>query len=90
MNENNYFQVAFNNAVNQALLNKERMWRTLPEDQQEALDKILTAIHDINENKRKILPAYQAQAWDAIILKLAAEMGLNNGGTNSDNTGNRF
>ena len=75
-----FLYTLFSNAVNQSLMNKETRWQQLPPDQQEALDKMLDAIHDFIENKGKILPQYQEQAFDSVMLKLAAEMGWQIGG----------
>lgn len=75
MNEmNNLVSIMFDNFINQAIINREKQWQQLPEDQQEALDKILDAIHDINENRNKIQSQYQQQALEAIALKIASEM----------------
>ena len=76
MNENDLLYMIFNNAVNQAVLNKKNVWQSLPQDQQEALNKMLDAIHDFNENRNKIRPIYQRQAMDAVLLKMASEMGI--------------
>lgn len=93
MNDNTLTQLLqafFNDAVNQALIRRENTCGILPQDQQEAINKILNAIHEINENQKIIFQEYRPQAWDAMILKLAAEIGYYNGGTNRDYTGNRF
>ena len=69
-----------NRLIAQALQNQKTGWQLLPQNQQEAQDKILDAIHDLAENKAKIKPEYQTQVFDAMILKAAAEMGWLNGG----------
>ena len=75
MNEmNNYLHMIFNSIVNQAILNKEKQWKQLPQDQQEALDKLLCIIDDIDEYKNKIQPQYQQQALEAIVIKIASKM----------------
>ncbi len=75
MNDMNYiFTMMFNSLVNQAIINKAVQWKQLPQDQQEALDKMLSAIHDLVENKSKIHPQYQQQALEAMALKLVSEM----------------
>ena len=71
---NTLVSIMFDNFINQAIINREKQWQQLPEDQQEALDKILDAIHDINENRNKIQSQYQQQALEAIALKIASEM----------------
>lgn len=80
MNQNDFFYFLFSNAVNQAIMNRQRNTAPLPEDQQEALEKILDAIHDLFENKQKIKNDYQPQAFDAVVLKIAAEIGWSNRG----------
>ena len=40
MNEmNNLVSIMFDNFINQAIINREKQWQQLPEDQQEALSK---------------------------------------------------
>ncbi|MBE6069853.1 MAG: hypothetical protein E7211_19495 [Clostridium lundense] len=75
MNEFDIINMMFNSAVNQALINKKSRWLQLPPDQQEALDKILSAIHDLYKNQGKIRPEYRAQMFDAAALKVASEIG---------------
>lgn len=67
-------------AINQSIINRENRWIILPKDQQESLNKILDAIHDIKSNTDKIKPEYRPQVSDAMIIKLATELGLLNGG----------
>ena len=75
MNEMNYIlSVIFNSLVNQAIVNREKQWQQLPQDQQEAQDKMLNAIHDLIENKNRILPQYQQQVLEAMALKIMSEM----------------
>ena len=80
MNMNNGLEIILENMINQSIYNRENRWIKLPEDQQEALDKMLKAIHDFQENREKIKTEYQAQALDAVILKAAIEMGCSFGG----------
>ena len=80
MNQNELMSSIFSAMVNQAIVNTQSQTVLLPKDQQEAQDKILDAIHDIAENRAKIKPEYQAQVYDAIVLKIASEIGWNNRG----------
>lgn len=66
--------------VNQSLINRENRWTTLPADQQQVLEKILGAIHDIKNNWDKINPEYRPQALDAALIKAAEEWGMISGG----------
>lgn len=68
-------------------IRNQQYWVQLPYDQQQVLNEILEEIHDIatgidkiNSNKRKVLPRYIPQVQDAMILKLATELGMINGG----------
>ena len=79
MNEQ-VLRTIFSALVNQAIINQNNRTEPLPPDQQEAEKKILDAIHDLNENKAKIKREYQPQVWDAMILKIASEIGWFNGG----------
>lgn len=81
MNQNEWMNNIFSAMVNQAISNQQRSVAPLPEDQQEAQEKILDAIHDLLENKEKIKPEFQSQVFDAAILKIASEIGWRNGGT---------
>lgn len=87
MTQNEFMSSIFSEMVNrsiaQALQNQKAGWQLLPQDQQEAQDKILDAIHDLAENKAKIKPEYQHQVFDAMVLKVAAEMGWLNGGNHT-------
>ena len=80
MNQNEWLMNIFSAMVNQAIRNKQGNIAPLPEDQQEAQKKILDAIHDLIENKQKIKLEYQSQVFDAVILKIATEIGWLNGG----------
>lgn len=80
MNQIELMSSIFSAMVNQAIANTHSQRILLPQDQQEAQDKILDAIHDMIENREKIKPEYQAQVYDAIVLKIASEIGWNNGG----------
>ena len=80
MNQNEYFMMVFNSLVNQALVNRESNWKALPIDQQQELNKMLNAIHDFIQGKNNIRPEYQAQVFDAVVLKVAAEIGMVVGG----------
>ena len=80
MNQNELINSIFSAMVNQAIANTHSHNVLLPQDQQEAQDKILNAIHDMIENKEKIKPEYQAQVYNAIVLKVASEIGWINGG----------
>lgn len=75
MNEMNFILTSmFNSLVNQAIVNREKQWQQLPQDQQEAQDKMLNAIHDLFENNNKILPQYRQQVLEAMALKIMSEM----------------
>ena len=72
--------------VNECIRNQQ-YWVHLPDEQQQVLDEILDEIHDIassidkiNSNEHKVLPKYIAQFRDAMILKMATELGMMNGG----------
>lgn len=72
--------------INESILNQQ-YWVQLPYEQQQILDEILEDIHDIAtgmnkvaSNERKVSPQYQAQFRDAMVLKLATELGMINGG----------
>ena len=80
MNQNEWMRVIFSAMVDRAIINRQKNIAPLPDDQQEAQKKILDAIHDLMKNKQKIEPEYQPQVLDAIILKIAAEIGWLNGG----------
>lgn len=67
----------FSSLVNQSIANTRKQNIKLPQDQQEALDKILEAIHNLNENWSKIAPQYKPVAFHESILKVAAETGWN-------------
>ena len=80
MNQNELWTNIFSAMVNQAIMNQSKNNRPLTQDQREAQEKILNAIHDLCENKEKISPEYRAQVFDAMVLKLASEIGWNYGG----------
>ena len=80
MNENEFMSTVFSAMVNQAVQNRENWVSPLPQNQEEAQKKILDAIHDLVESKAKIKPEYQAQVFQAMILKFAAETNWHNGG----------
>ena len=80
MNQNELWTNIFSAMVNQAIMNQSMHNRPLPQDQREAQEKILNAIHDLCDNKEKILPEYRAQVFDAMVLKRASETGWNYGG----------
>jgi predicted phage tail protein len=72
--------------INESILNQQ-YWVQLPSEQQQILDEILENIHDIAtdmseivSNERKVLPQYQTQFRDAMVLKLATELGMINRG----------
>ncbi len=72
------------NLANKSICN-EQYWKQLPYDQQKILDEILKDIHDIaisvnniNLKECNVLPQYQAQFRDAMIIKLATEIGIIN------------
>ncbi len=77
---NGLFSELMDRAVNQVIQTQTTRWRELPKDQKEAEDKILSAIHDLFENRSKIKPEYGQQVDDAIVLKIAAELNRRNGG----------
>ena len=79
MNQNEFFSSIFSAMVNQAIIN-QNSHRPLPQDQQEVEKKIMDAIHDLYENKAKISLEYRQQIWDAVVLKIASEIGWHNGG----------
>ncbi len=80
MNQNELMNNIFSAMVNQAIMNQQKNVALLPEDQQEAQKKILDAIHDLIENKKKIKQEFQPQVFDAVVLKIASETGWINGG----------
>ena len=80
MNQNELMNNIFSAMMNQAIMNQQKNVALLPEDQQEAQKKILDAIHDLIENKKKIKPVFQPQVFDAVVLKIASETGWINGG----------
>lgn len=79
-NLNTLLSEMFDRAVNQAIKNQNTRQRLLPEDQKQAQDEILSAIHSLFESRDKIKPEYIQQVNDAIILKIAAEFNRRNGG----------
>ena len=79
-NLNTLLSEMFDHAVNQAIKNQNTRQRLLPEDQKQAQDEILSAIHSLFESRDKIKPEYIQQVNDAIILKIAAEFNRRNGG----------
>ncbi len=80
MSENQFMNTVFSAMVNQAIQNRGSWVSPLPPDQEEAQKKILDAIHELVENKAKIKPEYQAQVFEAMVLKFAAETNWHNGG----------
>ena len=81
MNQSEWMNNIFSAMVNQAIINQQKSVLPLPEDQQEAQKKILDAINDLIENKQKIKLEFQPQVFDAVILKIASEIGWMNGGS---------
>ena len=79
-NLNTLLSEMFDRADNQAIKNQNTRQRLLPEDQKQAQDEILSAIHSLFESRDKIKPEYIQQVNDAIILKIAAEFNRRNGG----------
>jgi len=79
MNQNEIMGMVFSGLVNQSIEYQNSKHTNLPDDQQEAIDKMLKAIHDFCENKAIIKPEYQADAFAASVLKVAAELGWNAG-----------
>ena len=90
MNFNSYPYNMFNQNIlstyDQQQYEIERQCREHME-QQENIRDLVKAAHDFLKAAQKVKPEYRE---DAMILKLAAEIGYYNGGTNSDYTGNRF
>ncbi len=76
-NMNPLLHQLFSALVSQSILNHRQRTVILPKDQQEALNKILAALHDFNENWSKIELAYKPIAFDESILKIASEIGWN-------------
>ncbi len=72
-----FFNNAFSAMVNGALMRRAQWPAPLPQDQKEAEEKILQAIHDLFENKEKIQEPYQSQVVDDVVLKIASEIGWN-------------
>ena len=81
MNQSEWMNNIFSAMVNQAIINQQKSVLPLPEDQQEAQKKILDAIHDLIDNKQKIKFEFQPPVLDAVILKIASEIGWMNGGS---------
>lgn len=71
---------AFSAMINQAVINQANRIHSLSPEQEEAEKKILDAIHDFFENKKKITVENVPQVQDAIVLKIASELGWINGG----------
>jgi len=72
--------------INESIRNQQ-YWVQLPYEQQQVLDEILEEIHDIATDidkvisyERKVLPQYQTQLRDAMVIKLATELGMISGG----------
>ena len=81
MNQFDFFHVLLSNAINQSIINTQsRLNRSLPEEQQEAQEKMLKAIHDILSEWKKISPEFRQQVSDTCIAKAASELGWRNGG----------
>ena len=83
---NELMRSLLSNMIDQSIRNQQ-YWTQLPYEQQQVLDEILEEIHDvatsmnkINSNECKVLPQYQAQFRDAMVLKLATELGMINRG----------
>ncbi len=83
---NEVVRTLLSNTVNTSILNRQ-YWVQLPNEQQKILNEILEEIHSIttsvnkiSANECKVLPQYRAQVQDAIVLKLATEFGMINGG----------
>ena len=75
---NNILYTMFDNLVSQCILDRENNWKKLPEDQEEALGRILDSVHTICEKIKEISPENQNQAREAFILKVASEFGWKN------------
>lgn len=72
--------------IDESITNQQN-WGQLPRDQKQILDEILEAIHDMVTSLNKVysyehevLPQYKGQFQDAIVIKLATELGMINGG----------
>lgn len=72
--------------IDESIRNRQN-WEQLPYEQQKALNEILEEIHDIatsvkkiTASERKVLPQYQEQVRAAMVIKLATELGMLNGG----------
>ncbi|MBO4852394.1 MAG: hypothetical protein J5477_02035 [Schwartzia sp.] len=74
-NMNPLLHQLFSALVNQSIINQRQRTVILPKGQQEALNKILEALHDFNENWSKIEPAFKPIAFEESILKIASEIG---------------
>ncbi len=81
MNQFDFVNMFLSNAINQSIINTQsRLNRSLPEEQQEAQEKMLKAIHDLASEWRKISPEFKQQVSDTCIAKAAVEFGWRNGG----------
>lgn len=70
------FRTLFSKVVKQSQANKKTKWKPLPDDQQEILNHMLDIVQDFSDHKKKIKPEFKSQILDAVILKVADEMGM--------------
>ena len=75
MNDQSFINKIISDLVNQALIRRGQAQLPLPDDQKEAEKKILDAIHDLFEAKKSVKEDYRNQIIDAMIIKIAIELG---------------
>lgn len=75
MNDQSFINKIISDLINQALIRQSQVHLPLPNDQKEAEKKILDAIHDLFEAKKDVKDAYRNQIIDAMIIKIAIELG---------------
>jgi len=83
---NEFIRSLLSSKINESICNQQ-YWVQLPYEQKQILDEILEEIHSIatsmdkiNSREHEVSPQYQRQFRDAMILKLATELGMINGG----------
>lgn len=65
--------------IDQGLINLNNRQNPLPDDQKQAQEDMLKALHDLITAANKVEPKYRPQVCDTCVIKFAIEMGwINN------------
>lgn len=76
MNQAEFIQSIISGIINQSLINQQYYHNPLPDDQKQAQEEMLKALHDLITAANKVEPQYRPQVGGTCALKIAAEMGL--------------